>query len=80
MAGETVIQALELAKPEGYIHVFVENGRALAPLLYQVRPHSPQYVDRLLGLLPVGQASALSEWPLIDALTEREQEILSLIA
>ena len=36
-AHKSLIRALALAKPEGYIRLFVENGLALAPLLNQVR-------------------------------------------
>ena len=76
-ARESLIQALELAEPEGYIGVFVENGAALIPLLEQVRHNFPEYVTRLLSTF---SACANPVTPLLDSLTEREQEIMELIA
>jgi LuxR family maltose regulon positive regulatory protein len=77
MTKESLIQALELAKPEGYVRVFVENGSALIPLLYQVRYRFPDYVTSLLNNFSAGANPAI---PLLDSLTEREREIMELIA
>ncbi|MCL4262921.1 MAG: response regulator transcription factor [Anaerolineae bacterium] len=76
-ARQAIIQALTLAQGEGYIRVFVENGAAIAPLLAQVTDLFPDYVPQLLSLLPAGGGPA---GLLLDPLTERELEILSLIA
>ena len=72
--------ALTLAEPEGYIRLFVENGPALVPLLSQVRHLFPDYVAQLLAALPAGSSNGSSTPLLFDPLTEREQEILDLIA
>jgi len=77
MAKECLIQALELAEPEGYVGAFVENGAALIPLLYQVRHRFPEYVGRLLTAFSAGESPVM---PLHDSLTEREREIMELIA
>ena len=78
---KALIRALTLAKPEGYARVFVENGRSLATLLHQARHLYPTYVAQLLSAIgersPIAQAE--SGLPL-DPLTEREQDILTLIA
>jgi LuxR family maltose regulon positive regulatory protein len=76
-ARESLIKALELAEPEGYVGVFVENGPALIPLLHQIRHRFPEYVSRLLSTFSTGANPAP---PLLDSLTEREQEIMALIA
>jgi LuxR family maltose regulon positive regulatory protein len=76
-AKESLIQALELGKPEGYVHVFVENGHELIPLLYQVRHRFPDYVTQLLNTYGAGQNPVI---PPPDSLTEREREIMDLIA
>jgi LuxR family maltose regulon positive regulatory protein len=77
MAKESFIKALELGKPEGYVHVFIENGPELIPLLHQVRHRFPDYVNQLLNTFSAGANPVL---PLLDSLTEREREIVDLIA
>ncbi len=82
-ARQAITQALTLAESEGYIRVFVENGTAVLPLLTSVRPLFPDYVPRLLAALPSGGVAnravdAQTGW--LDPLTERELEILHLIA
>lgn len=79
-AQTALTQALTLAKQEGYIRVFVENGPMLAPLLIQIRHLFPNYVAQLLAAMPPGTAATSPTSPLVDPLTEREQEILKLIA
>ncbi len=79
-AQKALIRALTLAKPEGYIRLFVENGPVLVPLLSQVRHLFPDYVSQLLNAMPANPTTDSSATSLIDPLTEREQEILSLIA
>jgi LuxR family maltose regulon positive regulatory protein len=79
--------ALFLAEPCGYVRTFVEEGPPLAHLLRQeaVRGIVPGYVGQLLAALgeePVPDALA-AEAPTgapIEALSERETEVLELIA
>jgi len=78
-AQKALIHGLTLAKQEGYVRLFVENGLALAPLLGKVRHLFPEYVDRLLAAMPKGHRNGRPEW-LLDQLTEREREILELIS
>jgi LuxR family maltose regulon positive regulatory protein len=76
-------RALALAQPEGYVRTFVNEGEALARLLHRVlmRGIAPGYVSELLAAsggsaqpgAPVAQA-------LVEVLTEREMEVLRLIA
>ncbi|MGB0385985.1 MAG: LuxR C-terminal-related transcriptional regulator [Ardenticatenaceae bacterium] len=88
-------QALQLAEPEGYITQFVEGGAAMATLLQTLRQTRlpgflPDYVDELSDVLrsrfeltPEPDAEkqlAPDVVPLLDPLTEREAEILALIA
>jgi LuxR family transcriptional regulator, maltose regulon positive regulatory protein len=79
-AQKAIIRALALAKQEGYVRVFADNGQALLPLLGQVRHLFPEYVAKLLQAIPTSAAAAAFPSPLLDPLTEREQEILCLIA
>ncbi len=80
-AHQALAHALSLAKPEGYIRVFVENGPSLAALLGDLRHLYPEYVPQLLQALaadvPEGQTAVSG---LLDPLTERELDILGLMA
>ncbi len=79
-AQKALIRALTLAQHEGYIRLFVENGPALTPLLKQARNLFPEYVSQLLAALPPDSTTVSAASPLFDPLTDREQEILALIA
>lgn len=93
-------RSLVRAEPEGYVHVFVDEGAPMAALLSELlktwRKRSREakqltsltYVRSLLAVFksphtstepPVGRASD-SDQPLLDPLTAREQEVLTLIA
>lgn len=85
--------ALELASPEGYIRTFVDEGPAMAALLRKIRAtqgQEPDYLDRLLKAFEHGEepgASASSPdgqrklpQPLIEPLSDRELEVLQLMA
>jgi LuxR family maltose regulon positive regulatory protein len=88
-------RALALAEPGGYVRVFVDEGTPMAHLLSQVAeqdtaPHRP-YVDRLLAAfeMPLQEVPAQTAPPstvdgppsiLIEPLSERERQVLQLIA
>lgn len=76
-------RALVLAEPEGYIRTFVDEGAPLADLLRQAASGgiSPEYVSRLLAAFAEASDTALpTSQPLVEPLTERELEVLALIA
>jgi LuxR family maltose regulon positive regulatory protein len=80
-------EALSLAEPEGYQRTFVDEGEPMAKLLYQAVTSevSPVYAGRLLGVLTEESQSVRSpgnspEEGLIEALSERELEVLQWIA
>jgi LuxR family maltose regulon positive regulatory protein len=89
-------QAVQLAEPAGFIRLFVEEAAALSPLLPLVRSAAPAFVDDLLarfGDLPpvlstaaaphaASSPQALAPQPggLVEPLSERELEILRLVA
>ena len=82
-------RALTLAEPEGYFRIFVGEGPPMARLLYETLSHktAPEYVQRLLGGFPVDEPEKAdisqphgSDSELIEPLSERELEILQLIA
>lgn len=82
-------QALERAEPEGYVRVFVDEGEPMRVLLLQAasRGVAADYASTLLaafgaaaGAGAAPQIAAPMGTPLIDPLSEREQELLRLIA
>jgi len=77
---ETLNRALSLAEPEGYVRVFLDEGRPMARLLYQAaeREIFPEYTGRLLAQFPVEEQ--LNTPTLIEPLSKRELEVLRLIA
>jgi LuxR family maltose regulon positive regulatory protein len=81
--------ALSMASKRGYVRVFVDEGRPMAELLYQAVRHdlSPRYASHLLAAfdgLDVEPASPRPGEPSlpegIEPLSERETEVLELIA
>jgi len=88
-------RAITLAEPEGYIRPFADEGKPMGCLLMQLQAtgHGAQeYIQTLLtacdpcgsGLaeltLPVKTTYPKLHRPLIDALSERELEVLRLLA
>lgn len=86
--------ALAMAEADGFIRVFVDEGLPMAQLLAQLRPHAtiygvtPTYIDKLLAVLdiesaPVKHTSSPPKptvQPLIEPLSDRELDVLHLIA
>ncbi len=77
---KSLLRALTLAEPEGYIRVFVDQGKPLQELLKKIKSEGQvkKYVHRLL--VSFGGESAPGSQPLIEPLSERELEILRLVA
>jgi LuxR family maltose regulon positive regulatory protein len=89
-------RAVTLAEPEGYIRTFVDEGEPMRLLLadYRLRIERragalKSYVDKLLmafpGVTPLAPASPSRHQPsdinnLVEPLSDREQEVLRLIA
>lgn len=75
--------ALFLAQPEGFVRIFVDEGPPMRELLRHAasRGIEPQYVAFLLEAFPLASDNTPApEQPLIDPLSERELEVLSLIS
>jgi LuxR family maltose regulon positive regulatory protein len=79
----TLEKALSLAEPGGYVRAFLDEGSAMLKLLQQAasRGITPEYVSRLISAFDA-ETSADREpsQPLIDPLSEREMEVLHLLA
>lgn len=76
-------EALTLAEPEGFVRVFLDEGRALAESLRRVEEglSSPAVARFCRSLLEAGTAAPgqpAPDW--LEPLTDREREVLDLIA
>jgi len=85
----SLIRCLTMAEPEGYVRLFLDGGRPLAPLLYTAVQQgvTPAYGSRLLALLAEKMERPLANipdqgpaQPLIEPLSERELEVLHHLA
>jgi len=74
--------ALRLAAPAGYRRVVLDEGPAILALLPSARAVAPVFVDGLLASrAPTdGPAPAAGQQSLIEPLSERELEVLRLVA
>jgi LuxR family maltose regulon positive regulatory protein len=74
-------RAVTLAEPEGYVRLFADEGPPMAALLRALAKdgHSP-YVRRLLAATTVRPDSAPSVQPLVEPLSDRELDVLRLLA
>jgi LuxR family maltose regulon positive regulatory protein len=79
----TLERALILAEGNGFVRIFIDEGEPMARLIYQVKKHSPgdSYSMVLLKELDkgIGQKNQSAQ-PLIEPLSDRELEVLGLIA
>lgn len=76
-------RSLRLAEPEGYVRTYADLGSPMALLLQecQARKVMPEYVQTLLGAFAPNLAPGGSHaGALPDLLSEREQEVLVLMA
>jgi len=91
LAIETMLKALALARPAGYIRLFVDEGESMARLLSASESYVDatlrEYVEKLLSILvsprptpeksrqPITQGGSV-----VESLSRREQEVLRLMA
>ncbi|MEM7349140.1 MAG: LuxR C-terminal-related transcriptional regulator, partial [Chloroflexota bacterium] len=78
---KTLERALKLGEPAGYLRSFLDEGSALLPLLQTLkgRGTGSLYAQQLSTLLEAQTQQSMPQ-PLIEPLSERELEILTLIA
>jgi LuxR family transcriptional regulator, maltose regulon positive regulatory protein len=76
-----LLRALALARPEGLTRIFVDNGCPLAALLAEARRLSPGHAAHLPETPRNGDTiQAAADAAQTEHLTDREQDILALIA
>jgi LuxR family maltose regulon positive regulatory protein len=72
-------KAIELSHQDGFIRAYVEAGSGLIPTLQEVarRGVHPEYIGQILRAFNVQEQAAS---PLVERLSERELEVLRLVA
>jgi LuxR family maltose regulon positive regulatory protein len=76
-------EALKASQAEGYLRAYVDAGPALVPLLRESarRGVAPEYIGQILDAFGEGRKKvAAPAMPLVEALSERELEVLRLVA
>ncbi len=75
-------RALALGEPEGYVRVFLDEGPPMAALLQDAanRGIAPDYVRRLLTAAVRPEDNAGNKEALIEPLSDRELDVLRLLA
>jgi LuxR family maltose regulon positive regulatory protein len=89
----TLGRALALSEPERYTRVFLDEGACMAQLLYQsvsqgiVRGTAAEFAGKLMAAFEgsdakpeTAQASGVEPEPLVEPLSERELQVLALLA
>jgi LuxR family transcriptional regulator, maltose regulon positive regulatory protein len=87
-AVQLLFDALALAEPGGFVRSFVDEGVPMVDLLSAAAAHGrmPDYVERLLAVFEAGKQKSEDPsvrppaQPLIEPLSQREVEVLRLIA
>lgn len=81
-AHQALEQALAIAEPSRMARVFIEGGTPVARLLYQAAERGiyPEFAGHLLGAFPSARPVDHTPGELIEPLSEREIEVLTLIA
>ena len=84
---EFLAEALKRAQPEGFIRTFADVGESLVPLLQEAARQGiqPEYIGQILAVMgkrPPRQVKlpAPGGWLVVEPLSERELEVLRLVA
>ena len=70
-----------MAEPSGYVRIFADEGDPMGEMLQNLADcrFMPKYVEKLLAVCRIETSSPSSIQQLIDPLTKREIEVLTLI-
>ncbi|MCA9874140.1 MAG: hypothetical protein KC441_10810, partial [Anaerolineales bacterium] len=83
-AEEALVQAVRLAQPGGFIRSFVDLGPLMAVLLKHLylQGYAPVFIQQILEAFPSSRPAPNTTPPLllIESLTDREMEVLNLLA
>jgi LuxR family maltose regulon positive regulatory protein len=75
--------ALQKAQPEGFIRAFLDKGPPMKALLERLKPQSGDlkgYIQTILAAFGETRKTSQTQAALVEPLSEREQEVLRLVA
>jgi LuxR family maltose regulon positive regulatory protein len=84
-ARRMIQSALEAAAPRGYFRIFLDEAKLMRPLLESIEPRLKDndlsaFARRLLDAMPGESAKVRTDLPHEEILTDREVEVLRLLA
>jgi LuxR family maltose regulon positive regulatory protein len=79
---EIFTEALQLSEPEGYLRAYADHGQAVTANLLEAAKQglSPRYVESILACIRQDEVLESAEASQVERLSERELEVLRLIA
>ncbi len=82
---QSLEEALLIGQREGYVRIFLEEGQEIIPILAEAKKRGiyPRYTQKLLSILTGKEHAVKKEKtpaPLLEPLSDRELEILTLIS
>jgi LuxR family maltose regulon positive regulatory protein len=79
---DAVLEAVSLARHGGFVRTFVDLGQAMASLFHQLAGQGiePEYVSRIVAAFQYLQIAGARLGKLVEPLTNRQLEILALLA
>ena len=79
---DTLRRAVDLAEPEGYVRIFADEGEQLARLLAALAKRGAEdpYLRRLRAAASGNRPARVESHGLIDPLSDRELDVLRLLA
>jgi LuxR family maltose regulon positive regulatory protein len=77
-----LIEAVKQAQGEGYLRAFADHGRILEPNLVEAaqRGIHPEYIGRILAVIHQEAEQEAASEEIVEPLSEREIEVLCLVA
>ena len=74
-------RAVNLAEPEGYVRIFVDEGAAMGSLLRALASQGSagRYARQILAISSATDHDRPSKQPLLDPLSDRELDVLRLL-
>ncbi len=75
-----LVEAMKMSVSQGYISPFVREGKSILSLLKEFRELSPEMIDKIVSKIKVNLEEKGETEELVEPLTEREREILTLAA
>jgi LuxR family maltose regulon positive regulatory protein len=88
-AVQAILDALALAEQGGFIRLFIDEGPAMEQLLSEAATHEmmPDYIEKILAVFKAealrnqkSEVTLSSAQPLLEPLSQRELEVLHLMA